>query len=118
MLKKNAAVFSVLIVGFLFSTAAFAEATIHALTWKHFDGTNPAVTEFKLDAIKLGKGQPAIDALYKQISTLPNGDQINISQGVQKNQGQRQFPFNLLQLIKYAQRFGVSVNVPAVNAAN
>jgi hypothetical protein len=116
MLNKRNLVLLAVLASLFLTTAAFADATIHTLKWKHFDGTNPADTEFKFDKIKLGKGQPAIDALYKQIATLPAGDQINIRQGVEKAQGQRQFPFNLMQLIKYAQRYGVIVNVPKVDA--
>lgn len=88
----------------------------HKLTWKHFDGTNAADALLKFDSTKLGKGQPAIDALYKLIAALPAGDQINVKQGVEVRPGMRQFPLSLGDLIKVARKYGVVVNVPAINA--
>ena len=106
----------VLLACMALAATAFADPTIHTLKWKHFDGTNAADAVLRLDHTWLGKGQAAIDALYKQIAAMPAGDQINVSQGVQTSPGVRQFPFNLMQLIKIAQQHGVIVNVPPVNA--
>ena len=95
---------------------AWADGTLHKLTWKHFDGANAAQAELKLDGAKLGVGQPAVDALYQKIAAMPQGDQIAVKQGVLTGAGIRQFPLNLSKLIAYAQRYGVVVNVPPNNA--
>ncbi len=90
--------------------------TVHILKWKHYDGTNAANAELKLDHTKLGKGQPAIDALYKLIAAMPVGDVINLKQGVMVRPGVRQFPLNLGDLMKTARAHGVTINVPANDA--
>ena len=98
------------------SGTAWADGTLHKLTWKHFDGTNPAQAILKLDGHKLGVGQAGVDALYQKIAAMHQGDQISVKQGVETGAGIRQFPLNLSKLVAYAQRYGVVVNIPPINA--
>lgn len=89
---------------------------LHKLTWQEYDGTGDVSRAvYILDDCRLGRGQEGLSVLNAVIGKMQKGATVDILPyyGDPGGGKKRKYPFDMRELVKFAEQHGVSVGIPS-----